>query len=383
MLKKSGKITVISALFFAIFCSFEQFSSAEIDKNYAKSDNNKSIIELPNKDPELEITPLAYSKYWTKAAWYIINKAGNSWYTKSPTVSYGSNVDFVSSGSIAFNSSNYGASTKHIVTRLDSNDEIDVVPETSLVNYASKISVIITDPSGKDVLSHSVTPQQHTTYKGSLGTYTVRFVQNSAQTWNLWIALWHYTGNIACSTPPCPEQTSLSNSKMKHKNGDIVELLNTKNNALFKNEYINGGFYAIPSKQHVIEDTLYNFSPSQTYSVKYLQNLGYDKELDLLVKNFKGLSIGDIINFEDDIQSIRYSPSDNTTYFGFEELDGNLTEWPFKGDLTNSYQIGDKLLLNLNVVEEVEGKEYETLDYIKYGLEHNGDAPDINLFLSN
>jgi hypothetical protein len=73
-------------------------------------------------------------------------------------------------------------------------------------NWPGKISIIISDPDNNDVVSKTVAHTQHVYYQPrKLGTHNVRYVQNNKQSWDLWLALWHYEGEDEC--PPgenCP-----------------------------------------------------------------------------------------------------------------------------------------------------------------------------------
>lgn len=109
----------------------------------------------------------------------------------------------------------------------------------------------------------------------------------------------------------------------------------------------------------------------------------YDEELNTLVRNFAGLSVGDEIHFDDTIKSINYDSDRDETFFGFEDFEGHITEWQFKGDLREEYDEGDSMQLNFKIVKETSKGQFETLNYIKYGLENDNEAPDIKNFLKN
>lgn len=251
-----------------------------------------------------------YSRNWTKLVWWISNKAGNFIYQRQPTRQVGPNWDTISSGTISFNSGNYGTSTRHTVSVQHRDHEIDTWPQTSVVNWASKISVIITNPSNTDVRSRSVTHNQHTYYKGGRnGTYTVRYAQRSKQSWDIWLRLFHWTGS--CSIPPCPIPTG-AETAAELKDGDVTTITNLETNKEYKAMQIEGGFYVLPSKSHLANNTA--FKDEKTFTLSSLQNRAFDTELGVLVRNFKGLSIGDKITLEDEIKLIRYDKDLDETF---------------------------------------------------------------------
>lgn len=86
-----------------------------------------------------------------------MKKAGNAWFQRHPTVTYGTYADIVSSGTINFNDTSHGAHAKHIVDVDNKNYHVEAWAQTSPVNWPGNISIIVTNPQGVDVLSKTVT----------------------------------------------------------------------------------------------------------------------------------------------------------------------------------------------------------------------------------
>lgn len=140
---------------------------------------------------------------------------------------------------------------------------------------------------------------------------------------------------------------------------------------------INKAIYYLPSESHLQRDE----GKQELYTFADLRNLTYDEELQLHVHYFKNLKVGDKILFSDTIQTISYDKHSNATYLGFLNERGTVTSWPFKSNLTDRFEVGQTIKLKFVVVEYPAGSSFETLDYIKYGLDNEGEAPDISKYL--
>lgn len=64
---------------------------------------------------------------------------------------------------------------------------------------------------------------------------------------------------------------------------------------------------------------------------------------------------------------------------GFKDIDGDIVNWVFKGDLTSSFKVGDSLRLKLHVVEETNG--FENIDLIKNFQDSGEVAEEIDKYL--
>lgn len=113
--------------------------------------------------------------------------------------------------------------------------------------------------------------------------------------------------------------------------------------------------------------------------MKDLQLQFYDETLQRNVRDLRDFNIGDSISFEDSISSIKYDNDKNYTLLGFKDIDGDIVNWVFKGDLTSSYKIGDSLRLKLHVVEETNG--FENIDLIKNFQDSGETAEEIDKYL--
>lgn len=49
--------------------------------------------------------------------------------------------------------------------------------------------------------------------------------------------------------------------------------------------------------------------------------------------------------------------------------------------MTSEFTVGEKVAFKFEIVKEHSDGPFETLDYIKYGLDNNGKAPKIDKFL--
>ncbi|MBS7531882.1 hypothetical protein IC619_015520 [Hazenella sp. IB182353] len=304
---------------------------------------------------------------WTSAAWAVIQKAGNYWYKKSAEVRRGPYADVVESGDIDFNTGSNGASVKHIVNVDNYKYDIYAYSETFPTNWPGKMSIIITNPSGKDVVSKTVTANQRVTmHSGIYGDYTVRFVQNSSQSWN----------NILVKNTPYRKEFDSQMNMSPSLEGEKPD--NTKTEVV----YDETGEFILkkPSIEHKTEEQQ-NKNKNKVFTMNDLASEFYDEVQSSEVHDLKSFDIGSDIKFRDKISSIRYDEAENQTYFGFKSIGDELAEWPFKGDLTKEYSVNSELTLHFKVVSKL-GTEFETLDYLNYGFENDGKAPDIKNYLN-
>ena len=307
----------------------------------------------------------AEAAWWSTVLIKIINYAGNSWYDRTPSKTEDVNSVTISSGDIAFNnlnSSGYGASAKMNLSTEDTG-EIDAWAQTGILNWPGAISIIITTSWGSDVVSKTVTHNQHVLYKpGYQGDFTVRWVQNSKQAWDVWLRYWKgYNYPTIAGTPP----SHAGEFELQKVNGKKVKAVE-----------VNGGIHLIPSDSHTKGNKNANHA---TVTMAGLHDQIFDRQLNENVDDLRDYSAGDTLHFKDIIQATRYNASQNATFFAFSDGKDGVVEWPFAGDLTDKFKAGSELALQFKVVTN-DGR-FESLDYIKYGYEHSGAAPAIEKYL--
>lgn len=156
-----------------------------------------------------------------------------------------------------------------------------------------------------------------------------------------------------------------------------LTLVNRTNGKRVKVRRINGSVYVVPSDQHVNAPRR-DLGP---LTMRELEEQSFDSELGEFVYDFKNYDVGDVVHFRDKIVRLEYDRKEDVTYFAFVsayEAD-RVVEWPFRGNLTSQYKVGDLIDLYFRVVYDQ--KPFETLDYLKYGMTHGGKAPAINQYL--
>lgn len=350
---KNSKIMVAAALAGLLsvggFANYGHAEFAEPD-----SSNSTQVIEPAAIKPGT----------WASAGFKIIKYASNTWlFHREATKSVTAEAITLSTGDIGFNNnggSGYGASTKFQVYVNEIGQLIDAWPETNILNYLEKLSIIITDEQkGTDVVSKTATHQQHIMYTANHhGYYTVRWVDEDKMKWDLWLNVWDKAyGGIGTSS--ATQIHTLENAA-----GDQI-----------KAKKINGSYYFIPSTDHKSSQ---KFDENKSLSMIDIQNQLYDNVLQKDVNQFKNYNVGDKLTLDDSIQSIEYDTQTNSTIIGFKGKDDALVRWAFNGDLTKEYAEGDVLKLKLTVVTEA--SEFESLDFIQEATS-NTKAPEITDYL--
>lgn len=298
---------------------------------------------------------------WNKLAWKVLKVIGGSyfWDTKTASNSTGANMDQCSLATHSFNDGDTGGKLRHdIYVRNISNDELtSFVENSNPLTWFNKALISYYNPNRYEIGNKSVTHEQYYSINptGS-GTFEVEFSTAQNHTWNCYVQYWHYDDyNGVSKTAPI--------------NG--VNFYKTSNK-----------IYKIPSDSH--NNSIQNKNNVSCISMNELLSQLYDNELKTFVSDFKDYNIGNKITFEDIIKNIYYDNSKDVTIFTFDTNNGQV-EWPFTGNLINSYSIGQKLTLKFEIVEEY-SDDYitiEQLDYIKDGLINldNNLYPNIENYL--
>ncbi|WP_019419999.1 hypothetical protein [Paenibacillus sp. OSY-SE] len=145
--------------------------------------------------------------------------------------------------------------------------------------------------------------------------------------------------------------------------------------APFEHVNVNDKMYIKPPSSHKQEFNSLDVKPH--YALDDLFNELWDKQLGEFVYEFKNLSVGDTINFKDNLAAIHYDSEKDVTNLGFKSSKFENVSWPFKGDLTKLFKPGD--IINLKfAVEQIDG-QFEILDYIR--MDYNNEVADIKDFL--
>ncbi|MCP3773751.1 hypothetical protein NLX71_10550 [Paenibacillus sp. MZ04-78.2] len=355
---KKNKIILTAILSLATaFSSAQSFASAD-----APSVNNTA-----NKEADL-YSQSAIKIPWASLGFNVIKYLGNTYlFSREATSNDYPSKTTVSSGTIGFNNkgnSGYGASAKHDVHVDYAKNEIDAFGQTSLLNWLDKISIIITDSSGNDVVSSTATHNQHVNYSApNSGWYTVRWVNTAATNWDLWVQVWKF------GEPGYPTfyKTSPNNTPQLIRKTDGKEVLAVEEN--------NGKTYILPSKTH---KNYASINKKNSLTAKDLYNQLYDNELKEQVSVFKDFVVGDNIIFEDEIQSVSFDSNNNYTILGFKDASGDILRWAFNGNLTKELQANSKIMLQFKVVQDI--GTFETLDYLKEARESKA-APSIEKYI--
>jgi len=337
------------------------------------SDNSQKLLKESSICENLKVP-------WFKVAWKIIHYTGNQWFDRNPVYKEFDSYQYISSGDIGFNNGTYGARASHKVEISDNHRKIDAFAQTNWTNWLDKIVISIDDSNGNDIVSKSVTHNQHLYYRtiddSPTGEWKVSYLEEDKNSWDLWLFLW--------------DTDVYSKSYSNIKASQNVEMMDLKNNKkIMAKIYITkNNIYMEPSVNHKNFNLLKNneLINNKPLNIKMLTEQIYDKSLNRFVYCFKDFNIGDKILFSNNIEQIYFDSNENATFFILRSVDNNESvKWGFTGDLTKNYRIGDKLELEFEVIEKYsdESITFETLDYIEDGLEkiNNQSYPDINDYL--
>lgn len=316
------------------------------------------------------VSPLNYAK---EVLWQIIKKLDQSWYNKKPTITVMYNNVTSSTGSLDFNGSTIGASTRVKINLNKSNLSLEAWATTSATAIFQKISILLTTPNGQtDVINKSVTHNQLATYssKSPYGTYMLRFIENDRVKWNCYYRLFDWDRKLP------PNYQSLNN---------VYTAMSTHGNEIIYFKSSEDKIYILPSENRSVSSrTFSNELKTNPYlSMNQLNNEFFDESLDTFVNDLKSYNVGDQVLFKDRIAEIEYDSINNYTSLIFESVYSPI-EWRFNGDLTSQLNEGDILKLKFNVVKEYETNQviFETLDYFKVASNCTS-YPDISHYITN
>lgn len=200
------------------------------------------------------------------------------------------------------------------------------------------------------------------------GEYQVHFVDDKeGSKFNCYLKCWTYvpdSRNLPNDVLPPAESFTLQNAEVSY----VPEI---------------SKLFIKPMNPHFSEQS-YIQSSSAPLNAIQLSNQFYDETSGLFVNSLKDYSVGDDIEFCDNIIDIVYYEEDDMTELVFD-CGTNDFYWQFLGDLRNDYSVGDMIHLSLTVEAEAisDGYVFENLDYIldNYVCRENGTYPLLSDYL--
>lgn len=333
-------------------------------------DSEGLLLESENAQMEYVIEPKALPTWvsWAKTAIkWIVYKVDHAIYNVSASKEEGANYIRVSSGSIDYNNGTNGSSSYiDVVARSNflssGNPNLSISLSTScsfLTGLTDVMAVTLTNPSGSYVINTTLGMNGVTAYgvrsSSAQGNYRATYAVTKHQKW---------TATATVFDSNAPTTRSISNDAQ----GEMVI------------DWDGGKYYLIPSDENVklMSSGLVDKSECDM-SVDELYEQFWDSGLENYTYELKGFSVGEGVGVTDTIVNMTYEADKNRTILEFATRRGNAY-WPFDGNLTNLYSVGDQVSFAFNVVEEYSDGQYvfENLDYFQNAEEKLFDS-DIQL----
>lgn len=300
---------------------------------YADTNTNPN----PNSNPVTSI----FLDYLKDAVWKLIKAGSNKLIDVPGKTEYAEGWVRKSTGGINFNSEENGASIQIPVNLGKSNLNMDAFPYIDPLHWNEKLSFILTSPENTDVISKTLTHNQHAFYDSAspYGEYTARFIEDSQLTWNCYVTLTDW---------------------------DVGARAITDNDYLIKPT--TDQVYLIPSNEHLAPAKAPNSNSTPILNTNQLLNQFFDNNIDNYVTSLKDYNIGDIVHFSDTIKNIEYDSNNDCTYISFDSSTGTVS-WPFQGNLTNRFNTNDTISLEFSVVEDFSNQNitFENINYFVDG----------------
>ncbi|EUJ30103.1 Uncharacterised protein [Listeria grayi] len=294
-------------------------------------------------------------KWVGKGVFYVLAKVSNKYYKVNAKSSKGSYGETITPGTYNFNSGKTGTSVKFPIYAQKKGHSVALYMDSSPFYWLKKVALILTNSKGKDVINKSVNPGQIKGYKfPKKERYVARFVVVDKMKATPFIA-YRYDGANGVFRSVLPKEIDTE---------DGVENLDGYGEVLKAN-------FADKS------------DAKKTLNIYDLINEMKD-DSDNYVYSMRNFKAGDSIDFKDTIHSVEYDAEQNISTFKFESNTGDDYGIVFANNLTDKYKAGETLSLRFKVEYlDNNNKEYSIPDYYKALLDTNGDAPNIDKYLSN
>lgn len=297
-------------------------------------------------------------KSWLgKGLFYVLNKASNKFYSVKASVSVGKYGSTITPGSLYFNNGKVGTSVKYPVYAQAKGHSVAMYFTSAPSNWGKRMSLILTNSSGRDVINKSVTPEQYKGYKfPKKERYVARFVVSPKIKAAPYIA-YRYDGANGVYRSLLPE-------------------IGPTRNADENSEYIEGYGDVVAA--------MWNEEKKKTDKVRLNVFELFEQMRDdegKFVYSMRNYTESDVITISDTIKELKYDKEDNETVFLFTS--GQTEEYGlrFNGDLTSKYKKGQNFVLKFDVISLGDNKKYSVPEYFKYLIDNEGKAPTISSYV--
>lgn len=272
-----------------------------------------------------------------KVTWKIMRIYSQYFFTRSPSVVYGENWVRNNTGSVSLD--DYIAEADIKLSK--SNIMLEAWGQTDPLHVLTDaVEIRLNYPNGHAAIYKNASHNQRIDYKPStFGTYVLQFSDVDGLKWDCYYTLYDFdiTGS-----------RSVAYNSVGDSLGDV-----------FRSE--NGNNYIYPSVAHDIS----SMSSKSYMTLNDVRLQMFDDELGTYVYDFKDYQIGDDILVKESITGLSYDATSDSTILTFAYDDSELS-WPFKGNITEKYNIGDQITFKFKVVEETDDNSFfETLDILK------------------
>lgn len=302
---------------------------------------------------------------WASIAWKVVQKASNKVYNVKASISKGKYGVTSTPGTITLNGSKYGASAMYNVKSLSTKHSLALFANSDPISMMlKKYSLLVITPKGHYTVNTSINPGVYRGFKfGLKGTYKVQFVSNKKFKLAPYVAYRYDSANSIYKTNSLVESTD----DQAQSTSDISQ----------SDSQINGGqtFDDSPYGDLIRPSWGSGVVSTPTSSQLTVAQL-YDQFTDNghSVYSMKSYVVGDVIHVHDQISSLDYDNTSNSTQVYFASNPDDFLE--FNGNLTRTLKVGDTFNKNMRVEQMGNNSKFRIPDYFKYVMDHNGEYPN-------
>jgi len=323
-----------------------------------------SVFAVENQPIEIEKNSEKLPAYWYKIAIKVWDVLSDVWVNHDSYYEHNSDWTYRYSESISFDSNHPTAYFENLVDNTVGMIRMHGHRDNPF-DLLAKMTLVLFNDDHDEVKAKSVGTNQYMFYypdsSNSFGDWKSQFAEDNNKDWTCYYAQ-YYNANKSNNVTIIQNDVYESSSIYYSSDGYVYRVgNNTERDNLL-----------IDKKTKLSIEDLYE-------QISFENEAGY-------IDNFRDFNAGDVIYFEDTITDISYDIKSDTTAISFyDDINKTNVGWYFKGNLTKTYNVKDKINLKFDVVsiDTINGQTIESINYLTdyHDLIEKNEYPLIEKYL--